>query len=230
MTETIDAAKAPGVFSLDKFLAEVAYPEEEVTLFTDARSVNELMKLRTEYRDVEGKVAELSKDKRKGQRTVSGEQPIEATLKTELENRLVAIQTEIDALDDKVGESAITFKLRGMPQHVVEAITSKYFTDKNKNYSGTPEEEDRDYELMARSVIQVTDANGNIDHTEMTADRIKTIRGALLENEYVRLVQHVAHVNLNGALFEQATDASFLSRRSHLAWEQGLHNSDQGSA
>lgn len=230
MTDTIEAAKAPGVFSLDKFLADVAYPEEDVTLFTDARSVNELMKLRADYKELESKVADLIQQKRKGQRTVSGEETEESRLGKELEKRLVELQNEIDALDDKVAESAITFKLRGMPQHIVETITDKYFTDKTKDYSGTPEEEGRDYELIARSIVSVTDAHGNVDVAEVTSERIKSIRGMLLANEYVRLVQHVAHVNLNGALFEQATDASFLSRRSHLAWEQGLHNSDQSSA
>lgn len=229
LSNPIDAAKAPGVFSLDKFLADVAYPEEEVTLFTDAYSVNELMKLRAKRDELQHQLENSVVER--GPRTIAGNEDTPAAkLKKELAETLEALQTQIDEYDDRVASSAITFHLRGMPQRIVEEITKKHFVEPNKDYSNTPEEDARDLELIAHSIVRVTDAQGNVDTSPMTVERVLAVRGAVLPNEYVRLVQHVAHVNLNGALFEAATDASFLSRRTDVAWEQGLHNNDQGGA
>lgn len=228
MSNPIDDAKAPGVFSLDKFLADVAYPEEEVTLFTDAYSVNELIKLRAKRDELISHAENLNNAPDDGPRTIAGndEGPV-SKLKKELFETQAELEKKIDELDDKVASSAITFHLRGMPQRIVEEITKKHFLDPSKDYSGTPEEEARDLELIAHSIVKVVDANGNEDTTPMTVERVIAVRGAVLPDEYLRLIKYVAHVNLNGALFEAATDASFLSRRADLAWEQGLRDYDQ---
>jgi hypothetical protein len=232
LTETIDTAKAPGVFSLDKFLSDTAYPEEDVTLFTNAHAVNELIKLRVDYRELEDKLAAANKNKRdknRTERTVGGETFGDSQLREAMEDKLKALQEQIDVLDDEVAQSALTFKLRGMPPEIVEEVTNKHFVDPTKDYTGTPEEQERDFELIARSVVNVTNANGGVDSHAFAADDIKKIKGRVLGGEYLRLVQMVAHVNLNGALFDQAVDASFLGRRAHLAWESELRNIDQGS-
>ena len=217
MSDTVEAAKAPGVFSLDQFLAGVAYPVEEVTVFTDAFSVNELLKLRGQRAEAEGKLAKAEQAKRsakKEQRTISGD--AEPTPVVDPET-LEALQDDIDKLDAQVAKSALHFKLRGMPPHIVEAVTKKHFTDPKKEYENTPEESARDYELVAKTIIGVTDVDGNTATEEITPEYVEKLKGALLSDEYGKIIRQVAHVNLNGALFDEATDASFLSGRSDVA-------------
>lgn len=216
MNDAVEAAKAPGVFSLDKFLIDLAYPEETVVVHTDAFAVNELLKLREERDALEAKLAAALKSNsgKRTTRTVGGEdEGAQADITAELE----ALQAKIDEWIERVDSSALTFELRGMPPRIVEAITSKHFTDPKADYTGTPEEQARDYELIAKSVVAVTNADGAEDRTAFDPDRVKELRGALLSEEYYKIVAGVAHVNLNGALFDQATDASFLSRRSDVA-------------
>lgn len=204
MTDVVEAAKAPGVFKLENFLSGIAYPEESITLFTDSRSMNTLVLVREKLDEIEKRNA-IKKGK---PRTVAGNDSLEEV------NELTK---QVEELDAKVAASGITFQLRGMAPKVVEEISAKHFIDKDKDYSGTEEEIARDDELICRSIVSITDAQGNVNEDVVTAETIKALRGAVTRGEYSNFVAAIARVNLNGALFDQATDASFLSGRTHVA-------------
>lgn len=214
MNDAVSAFKAPGSFDLDKYLIGIAYPTEEVVLFTDAHAVNELLKLRRERALIEERISkQILSDReaaRTEARTVGDPEPKfdSDTVVLELEE----LQAKIDEWDAKVAENPLVIELRGMPPYIVDEITSKHFIDKTVDYSGTDEETARDYELISRSIVSINGSTNAVD-----VDDVKKIRGSVLSDEYYKLVTGVAHVNLNGALFDQATDASFLSRRTHVA-------------
>jgi hypothetical protein len=205
LNEVVENAQSHEVFSLDKLLSETAYPVEKVTVFTDAYSVNELIKLRAER-----EALELTSKRKRTERTVSGETG-GATAEVE------KLTERIAEFDDKIGDSGLTFTIQGMSPATVDEINDKYFVDKTKNYDNSPEERERDMELIARSILSVENANGVVDPDPITPEKVAILRGRLIGNEYGKLVRAVAQVNLNGALFDQATDATFHSRRSNVA-------------
>ncbi len=225
MSDLIDATNhVPSTFSLDKFLAGIEYPIEKITVFTDARSVNELNKLIAKRAELEAKQIELSQAARKpkGPRTISTAEQIDAPESNALDivvAELEVLQSAIDDFDRRVAESALIFELQGMPPEVIENITIKHYgvNLEHKDFSGTPEEEARDDEMISRSIISVTNHFGDRATDTIDAAYIKKLRGALVENEYLHLVQGVARVNLDAALFDHSTDASFLSGRADLA-------------
>lgn len=218
MTDPIEAAKAPGVFNLENFLVNASYPVEEITIHVNAFAVNEKLKALKEAAALETRIAHAVKDERADQkrttRTVSGDAG--KTSSTALVEERDALQSVIEKWDAEVAKSALTLQLRGMPPYVVEAITTKHFSDKKKDYSGEPEETARDNELIAKSIIKMIDPDGN-ETTEVTPENIDALRNSLLEGEFGKIINATAHVNLNGVLFDQATDASFLGRRINLA-------------
>ena len=222
MTEEnpIEAFTKPGVFSLDNFLVDTAYPVEEVTVFTDAYSVNEYLKLADEKAKVEQKIKDAnllnSEAQRNHARTVGGDTGPDLLDTHDLEILVQELDIKMAEWDEKVSKSGIVFEVRGMPPGIVDTISAKYFTDRKKDYSNTVEEDERDFELIAKSIIKVTGPDGSAT-TEFDVDDVKILKAKLVDGQYMKLVGVVAHVNLNGALFDQATDASFLSRRSNLA-------------
>lgn len=216
----VEAFKAPGTFSLDKFLVDAAYPTETVTVFTDAYSVNEYLKLQVERDRVNDKIKDAEESNRiaarEHQRTVGGDTGPELVDTSDLVILVNELEAKMAEWDDKVAKSGLVFEVRGMPPAIVELISSKYFTDRKKDYANTPEEDARDFELVAKSIIKVTGPDGS-ESTTFYVDDVKLLKGKLVDGQYMKLIAAVAHVNLNGALFDQATDASFLSRRTNLA-------------
>jgi len=213
----IEAAKAPGVFDLNSFLAGVAYPEETVTVFTDAYAVNELIRLKSRRNEIE---LTLKEKKKSAQRTIAGNQP--ATNDVE---ELEEINDKIEKLDKVVAESALKIKLRGISPKALEDLTAKHYTDPQVNYSGKPEEKARDYELIATAIVSIENAEGSVDVTPVGVEKVKQLQGVLLEGEYMRIVYGVSRVAMNGALFDEAVDAPFLSGRTNLAGQQRVRNS-----
>jgi hypothetical protein len=219
--DAVSEAKTPGTFSLDKFLVDVAYPVENITVYTNAKAANELVNVRQARYDYEAGIAAAAK-LANNQRTV-GDDGYAVTSNAEIEAMQASFESKINALLDELKDSALHIELRGMAPEIVDIITEKYFTDKSKDYSGSPEENDRDHELIAKSIIKISDANGNVaapaSGNVYDTDDVERLHGRLLAFEYYKIVQATAKVNLNAALFDQATDASFLGRGSDLAGE-----------
>jgi hypothetical protein len=200
MTDAVTTAMAPETFKLDDFLAGVAYPTEEVTIHLDAFTANEKLKALAKKDELERKLAKLKDSKAPrtlDEKTVSFEDVAE-------------IQEVIDGLNEKLEASGLTFSMRGMEPAIVQEITKRHFV--------TAEDEEnpdkniaRDNELIAKSIIKVTNAQGQVDEHVFTADEVNHWRGKLLDGEFLKLVQAVAKVNLNGALFSVAVDAPFPS-------------------
>lgn len=122
--------------------------------------------------------------------------------------------TELDAriaeLSEKVQASAIVFELRGMPPGIVQEIYG--------NGEGTEEELlEREHRLIAATIIAASDHKGNRDERLWQHEDVAKLRRYLKEGEFGKLINGVVKVNFNATVFDEATDAGFLSRGSDLA-------------
>jgi hypothetical protein len=209
-TDAVTAAMQPDTFKLDDFLADIAYPVETVTIHLDAYTANEKLKVLERKDELEKQAARAREAKKNAPRTIN-----EADTTFE---EIEKVQAEIDALNSKLEESALTFHMRGMEPGIVDSITKSFFTE-----PGDEENPDkntaRDNELIAKSIIKVVNAKGAVDEHVFTAEEVALWRTKLLPGEFLKLVQSVARVNLNGALFSFAVDAPFLGGRSDVAGE-----------
>jgi hypothetical protein len=116
------------------------------------------------------------------------------------------IDKQIDELGDKIRKSSIIVHLKGMPPGIVQEIMGKEADDTAK-----------DNELIALTITKVTNHEGVEDTRTWDDAAVAQLRKFLKEGEFRKLVQEVAEVNLNAAIFDQATDAGFSSGDSDLA-------------
>lgn len=137
-----------------------------------------------------------------------------------LEDKQVGEATEIstDDLDARVDESrqkledsAMIFKLRGFAPGVVQEMLNQYNENDNDNKA--------DSYLIARTIINVSNAKGEVDNHTWESDDVLKLKRFIAENEYMKLLAGVADVLFNAAAFDRAVDAGFSSGRSDMAPE-----------
>ena len=188
--EELAAFKSKDSFTLDDFISGANYPREEVTVYFDAKTGNELATVRTK---ITAEEAKLAADKTIAQDT------------TELD----ALRKQYDKLMEKLNETAVVFELKGMPPYMVEAIRAQYMPDAKKDYTDTPEERARDNDLIAKSIIGAHTVAGAPVQMTMTSEYVDKLRDILLGGEFSKIIQKVAHVNMDGSIFYRAVDAGF---------------------
>jgi len=197
--DTVEEAQKPGTFDVLSFVEGTAYPTEHVTLFRDVAAAKKYAEL----------VAERMKCDDQDEST--GESKAKAA---ELTEQIEAAQQELEA-------SAMTFMLRGYAPGIVEEIIQAH------NDPNNPEDNSADAHLIAHAIVYVSDSSGNQDTRTWSAEDVLTLKKYLAEGEYLKLLSAVASVIFNGAVFEKATDAGFPRGRADLASE--LSGSDSGT-
>lgn len=203
-------------FSLDDFISGVSYPEDEVKVYFDAQTANKALAVRDKIRRAEAEYAASHTIAKDAQRTLAGDGDAEKV--TEYKAALDALNAELDALYEKLDKSAVIFELRGMPPYIVQNISAKHMPDRTKKYEeGAPEELSRDNELIAKSIIGARTNDGKRIDTVVDVNYVAKLRDVLLDGEVTKILIKVAHVNMNGSIFEQAVDAGFLGGRAKLA-------------
>lgn len=189
--DTVETAQSKGTFDLLSFVKDTAYPTKDVVVYQDAEAADKYVVL-VEQR--------LEFDKNKN--------TVESDKLTE----------EIDKLGKRIADSAITFKLRGLPPTIANEIVSKNkFEDDDASEDAVAARVRSDNELIARTIIAVTNASGESDSRVLHGDDIAVLRGYLKEGEFKKIVQGVINVNFNAAVFDRATDAGFSSGSFNLA-------------
>lgn len=129
----------------------------------------------------------------------------------ELEGPTDDLDGLIETLTAKVQASVITFELRGMPPGIVEEI---YPADEESDPTVL---KGRENKLIAHTIVRVKNHAGVTDARVWDEDAVQKLRTFLKEGEFAKLTTAVAGVNFNAIVFDQATDAGFLSRGSDLA-------------
>lgn len=124
----------------------------------------------------------------------------------------VALSAKIDELGAKVKASSIIFSLRGMPPGIVAEIMKVPEDEAEELHA-----EDRDNKLIAKTIVSARSASGAVDSRLWDEAQVGKLRIFLKEGEFGKLVKGVGEVNFNAMVFDQATDAGFLSRSTDLA-------------
>lgn len=187
LNATIDQAQTPGTFNVLSFVEGTAYPTSEVVVYQDAQSATELLRLNNKRKELEANA-------------VSADEKIDTT----------DIDAEIEALSEKVKNSAIIFELRGLPPGIVQELYNPNEEDEEKSLSAMDS-------LIAKTIVAARNASGARDAHLFTEEEVATLRRFLKEGEFGKLIKGVVDVNFNAVVFDQATDAGFLSRSTDLA-------------
>lgn len=177
----VDEAQKPGNFNLGEFVKGRGYPQDIVEVYVDVESAYELSKLN------------------------------DILVQTTDEKELAELEAKAKELSDKILESKLTFKMRGIDQKQVERIEE----NSRKKF---PDTEDIawlvDYmsELIAANIVSVTTADGKVDERVFTAEDADNLRSYLSSEAWEKIVATMQKLTLATGYFKGLTDAGFLQK------------------
>jgi hypothetical protein len=178
--DLVEEAQKPGNFNLGEFVKGRGYPQDSVEVYVDVESAYELSKL--------------------------NEKLIRATDKEESEK----LEAEAKVFSDKILESKLTFKMRGIDQRQVEKIEQ----DSKAKFEQNDDNWIIDYmcELVASNIISVTDASGKVDERIFTGQDVEDLRSYLSSEAWEKIVATMQKLTLATGYFKGLTDAGFLQK------------------
>ena len=181
-----EEAQSKKVFNLSDAIKGRAYPQKDVTVYLDDESAMALV-------EIDDMMTETT----------------DPTIMKKLE-------AEAQILSNRVKESALTFRMRGVSQDVIELVlkqlNEKY---KVKGSAGTENPEwMKDYItiLVGMNIVSVKDFSGSEDDSVFDFDKTEEIRRNLPAVEWGKLVEMMQKLTLAGGYFDQLTDSGFLPR------------------
>lgn len=186
--DAVTAAQGEDTFDLLSFVQGTAYPVTEVVVFTDAKSAAEYLKV-------------VEKRQKLEERQLVSDEKIDTD----------EFDARIDELSTKLHESALIFKMRGLPPGILEDLNTKHFPEGEDDKSPDFEKiaTARDDELISLTVTEITNAKGIKDTKPFTPESVATLRRFLKAGEFGKIVSAVIEVNFNARLFDRLTDAGF---------------------
>jgi hypothetical protein len=213
----VEELKAEGTFDLASVLKGTSYPTDDVTIFLDGEAAHELNMVLAEISELGFEAAKHTAEATGGITEAPEKEEIDAQI-AELEER----QKELIA---EVLESALTFRVRGLAPKLWKLII-KSQTRKSKakaKEEGWDEEERIDYandkinnELIAKSIVKITDAQGNVQTGAVKMETVEELQGSVLQSEFAKLLDAANNMTFANGLFSNAiaADADFLSKPS----------------
>ena len=176
----VEEAQKPGNFNLGEFVKGRGYPQDTVEIYVDVESAYELSKLN------------------------------DTLVQTTDESELTKLEAKAKELSDKIMESKLTFKMRGVDQKQVEAIEES----SRKKYTEDDNAWVIDYmcELVASNIVSVTDAKGSVDERVFTGKDVEDLRGYLSSEAWEKLMSTMQKLTLATGYFKGLTDAGFLQK------------------
>jgi hypothetical protein len=176
----VEEAQKPGNFNLGEFVKGRGYPQDTVEIYVDVESAYELSKLN------------------------------DTLVQTTDDAELTKLEAKAKELSDKIMESKLTFKMRGVDQKQVEAIEES----SRKKYQDDDNAWVIDYmcELVASNIVSVTDAKGSVDERVFTGKDVEDLRGYLSSEAWEKLMSTMQKLTLATGYFKGLTDAGFLQK------------------
>lgn len=156
-----------------------SYPQDIISVYTDAESAYQVNKLEKRIND--------------------------STDNDELE----ALAAEQDGYKKKVKDSILTFHLRGINPGQVRIVgeqADEKYPDVNdvglrNRWSN--------FALLAAHIVSVTDADGNVDEHKWTYDDVETLQSWLPDSEFDKIHALMLDLTFSAALFESSVNADF---------------------
>ena len=117
---------------------------------------------------------------------------------------------EVDALEKKIAETAITVELQGFPEHVRRTILRKAENEaEEKGLTGNDKSEYGLYSLLASTVVSVSSPSGEKDTTEMTPERLFDIYKEVPSGGMDEFFKKANALAIDSLEFEGSADQDF---------------------
>lgn len=130
-------------------------------------------------------------------------------LETENMDEAEKLTPRIQELEEIIEKSALTFKVKGFPPGIVQQMMDEHNNDEDENAA--------DAYLIAKAIISVKNANGDVDDHLWTGEEVRKLQANISNGEYLKLLAGVADVLFNATIFDRTVDAGFLGRRTDVA-------------
>ena len=224
MTQTPEELAAPivadmksvGKFDLSAALKKTSYPVKDVTVYLDGYKAHELNELLDEIDELEHKAVGYSALAQGSMTDAPEKESIEAKI-AELKARELELIKEISA-------SALTFSLRGLAPAQWRLIDKEA---RRKVKAASKSEDDVleaqiernklvNIEIVAKGIVKVTDANGDVSEGAITLKAAEDMFDALLEPDWLKLQDTIQNLTFANTVFQNVSmqDADFLSKPS----------------
>lgn len=178
----VEAAQKKGTFSLVDAVKGKANPRDSVEVYLDMESAYELAKL--------------------NDLLIGEPDPEKADI----------LKAQADELSERILKSKLTFHMRGIDQRETELIEEKSRKDLGEEATDAEVWEDYLCALVAANIVNVEDADGNVDEHVFTTREIKNIRHAMPTESWNKIVQTMQGLTLATGYFKGLTDAGFLPK------------------
>jgi hypothetical protein len=182
----VTEATNPRTFSVLDAIKSRSYPQDIVTVYTDVNSAYDIHR-------IEEKIADLTDA-----------------------DQINALDQVIAEFKDKIKASALTFRMRGLPREQIDAINDEAhlkfpWTDKT-----APDPVDRgiggewvNRSFIAAHIVDVTDADGNVDSHKWNADEVAVLRGRLPDESFLALIRLMQELSFAATYFDASVTPDF---------------------
>lgn len=208
-------AKQPGKFDLGSALKKASYPTDDVSIYLDGQKAHEYNVLVDEISELNFKAVTYSAANTGGMTDAPEKEAIDEEI-AELEEQQKAILAEI-------AKSTLTFRMRGCAPEQWRLIIKKWQREGKKNFKDSDATEAEisewvneriDQEIIAKTIVKITDAEGNEDDGAVKLETVADLHGAIFQSEWTKLLNASNTLTFANNLFDQviAQDADFLSK------------------
>lgn len=113
-------------------------------------------------------------------------------------------------LEAEILKSKVVFTMRGVGQDIVE----KAKEEATKLYAEDADNWAKHYTcvLVASNIVQVADAEGNVDDSKFDTEEVIRLRAAMPIDAWQALVETMQKLTLAASYFDAVTDAGFLQK------------------
>ncbi len=195
MTDLLNEHGEPTTFDLSAYLADTAtVPDDSVDVYLDAKTAYEIERLKQEH-------DEWQRDP--GARSIT---------------EMAEVDERLEALQEKVKASALTFHLRalGAPERQVlqEKVRRDFPLPKNADEDTRETIDSQRYEAtlnawVGAAITKVVRPDGAENHDKFDREKVADLRNLLHVSEWSKLVRLLNELSFNETLIDRAVDAGF---------------------
>lgn len=177
--DLVEKAQARGSFSLADAIKGKSNPSDSVEIYLDDESAYELTKINDQL------ILELDEEYTK------------------------PLEEKAAVLAQKIKDSKLTFKMRGIDQLLVEQtekkVRAKYDDAENEDWW-------KEYicALVALNIVSVENAKGEVDEHVFTTEEVVELRNTLSPESWNKIIATMQKLTLATGYFKGLTDAGFL--------------------
>lgn len=196
----VEAALNAEEFDVLAYVEAQEVASDEVTVYVSVKGAKDLQKLVLKRQEL---LAE-----RRAQAATGNAEPMgldEAYEDTEYDD-------EINALVDKLEETALIFELKTVAPKLTRAIEQHYVATEVKTW--TPEEkakhnENRLMEILSKAIAGARTGSGQRDEKPWDKERLAALEETIYAEQFAKLVSGLYEMVFTGSVFEEALSADF---------------------